>query len=244
MSLRTAARRLMPYFIVAGAGFLIAYLVVFFFLFPSDVVPEAQLRVPAVTGLAYDEAVRRLEQAGFRAGKGESNFHATAPRNQVMNQLPPAGSSEARGTRVVLDLSSGQRQAQVPDVVGMAQQQAQVAIENAGFDLGDVSQQASDQPRGTVLASTPSPGAQLALPATVGLLVSLGPSTVTAPDVVGRTLPQARSMLEQLGLRLGSVTVDSLSIEPPQTVIGQRPSARQTVQAGARVSLTVSGRAQ
>ncbi|HKG93383.1 MAG TPA: PASTA domain-containing protein [Gemmatimonadaceae bacterium] len=243
MSLRTAARRLLPYFIVAGAGFLIAYLIVFFFLFPSDVVPDAQVRVPAVTGIPYDEAVRRLGDVGLKASRGEANFHATAARNQVLNQVPPAGSMEPRGTRVVLDISSGQRQAQVPDVVGMAQQQAQVAIENAGFDLGDVAQQASDQPRGTVLASTPAAGSPLSLPAAVSILVSLGPSTVTTPDVVGRKLPQARAMLEQLGLRLGSVTIDSLSAEPPQTVIAQRPSPRQTIAPGTRVSLTVSGRA-
>ena len=243
MSLRTAARRLMPYFITAGAGFLIAYLGVFFFLFPSDVVPDAQVRVPAVAGMPYDDAVRRLEDAGLRAGRGEQNFHATAARNQVLNQVPPAGSLEPRGTRVILDISAGQRQARVPDVVGLAQQPAQVAIENAGFDLGDVAQQASDQPRGTVLASTPTAGSEVTLPATVGLLVSLGPSTVRTPDVVGRSLPQARAMLEQLGLRLGGVTVDSLSTEPPQTVIDQRPSARQTIAPGTRVNLTVSGRA-
>ena len=50
MSWRDRTRRLLPYLIVAATGFLAAYLYVFFFVFPSDLLPN-DAKVPNVVGL-------------------------------------------------------------------------------------------------------------------------------------------------------------------------------------------------
>ena len=52
MNWRATTRRLLPYLIVAAAGFLLAYLFVFAFVFPAGVVPDDG-RVPAVAGLDF-----------------------------------------------------------------------------------------------------------------------------------------------------------------------------------------------
>src|SRR5207253_3244549 len=57
MSWRGRLRRFLPYLISAVGGFLLAYLIVAFFIFPSGVIPE-DVRVPNVVGLTYAEAVR------------------------------------------------------------------------------------------------------------------------------------------------------------------------------------------
>ena len=154
MSWRTRTRRLLPYLIVAAVGFLAAYLYVFFFVFPSDLLPD-DAKVANVVGLTYDDAENRLRTLGLTVKSGETRFHATAPKGTVLEQLPRPGTQVARGTAVRLDVSAGQRTATVPRVVGSTQQQAQVLLENAGFDVGDVVQQRADAPRGRVLVSDP-----------------------------------------------------------------------------------------
>src|SRR5215210_937023 len=57
MSLRVRVRRSLPYAIAIIGGFLLAYLVVAFFVFPSGVIPR-DIKVPNVTGLPFDDAVR------------------------------------------------------------------------------------------------------------------------------------------------------------------------------------------
>jgi eukaryotic-like serine/threonine-protein kinase len=218
---------------------LIAYLVLFFFAFPSDVLPDNG-RIPRVVGMTYDDASSALEKVGFHALKGETRFSRTTPADVILEQDPPAGSVQKRGADVTLILSGGQRTATVPEVSGSSQQQAQIAIENAGFTFGTVSQQTSNIARGAVISSIPPAGTSMELPATVSIILSQGPSTVQVPDLTGRTLPDARSTLEQLGLHLGATTRDTSSFSPENTVLSQSPAAGATISAGASVSLRIS----
>ena len=110
---RTATRRLLPYMIAAAAGFLLAYLVVFLFVFPDRVVPDDG-SVPGVVGLDYADAERRLAVAGYEADVGLRRFNATAPQNVVLSQSPSPGTALARGMKVTLDVSAGQRTVEVP----------------------------------------------------------------------------------------------------------------------------------
>src|SRR5207244_6942027 len=89
VSLRSRARRSLPYAIAIIGGFLLAYLIVAFLVFPSGVIPR-DIRVPNVTGLPFDEAVRRLAERGLRGVKGEERFHAASPKGTVLEQNPAA----------------------------------------------------------------------------------------------------------------------------------------------------------
>ena len=239
MNVRAPLKRAFPYFVVAAGGFLLAYVFLFIFAFPADVLPDDG-RIPRVVGMEFDQASSTLEKAGFHALKGQSRFHKTTPEGIVLEQDPPAGSVQKRGAEVTLAVSAGQATATVPQVAGVTQQQAQIAIENAGFTFGSISQQLSDQPRGAVIASDPPAGTTLDLPATVSITLSQGPSTIQIPDLTGRTLADARSTLEQLGLHLGATSRDTSSFMPENTVLGQTPSPGSTVSAGASVNLRVS----
>ena len=238
MNWRASSRRLLPYALVAAGGFLLAYLVVAFLIFPAEILPD-DAKVPQVVGLMYDEAVTRLEAAGFKAKTGEERYVELAPKSTVLAQSPPPGSSEPRGTEVMLDVSAGQRQLHVPPVVGLTQALAQDAIEKAGLEVGDVTEQESQSARGAVLSASPASGSAVSPSTRVDLVVSSGPPAVNAPDVVGQSYTAARAMLEQVGLRLGDVVTDSLATGIPQTVISQTPAAGARLAPGTRVSLSI-----
>ena len=241
MSLRGRSRRALPYLIAATAGFLIAYLIVAFVIFPADIIPDDAL-VPNVVNTSFDDASRTLGAAGFKAERGESRFHATSPGRTVLQQEPPAGSREKRGTVITLHVSSGQRTSAVPAVLGNTRQQAQIAIENAGLEMGRLEMQHSTRPAGQVIEVNPAVGEKLTLPARVDLVVSRGPATSELPNFIGQSLPQARTRLQTMGLLVGTVEIDTLSIEPANTVTAQEPQPGQTVISGALVKLVISGR--
>jgi eukaryotic-like serine/threonine-protein kinase len=236
---RATSRRLLPYALVAAGGFLLAYLFVAFVIFPPQIIPD-DAKVPQVVGLLYDEAVTRLEAAGFKAKAGEERFVELAPKSTVLAQSPPPSATEPRGTEVLLDVSAGQRQLQVPSVVGLAEAVAEDAIDKAGLEVGDVKQQESQSARGAVLSTNPAVGTLVAPSTRVDLVVSSGPPAVNAPDVVGQPYASARAMLEQVGLQVGDVTTDSLSTATPQTVISQTPAAGSRIAPGTKVSLSIA----
>jgi len=236
---RALPRRAFPYLIAAVGGFLIAYVAVFLFAFPAEVLPDDGI-LPKVVGKTFEDASAILQKTGFVAQQGESRFHKNIAANIVLQQDPPAGSRQKRGTTVVLALSAGQKSAEVPVTSNMSQQQARIAIENTGLTMGNVSEQLSDAPRGLVVSSSPPAGTKLDLPGSVDIVLSKGPASVQVPDLYGRSVGEARSMIEQIGLRNAGVSRDTSSLQPENTIIRQFPVAGQTVSAGGPVSLTVS----
>lgn len=239
MSWRAAPRRAFPYLIALAGGFLIAYTAVFLFAFPAEVLPDDGI-LPNVVGKTFENASALLQKAGFPSQQGETRFHRTIPANVVLQEDPPAGSRQKRGTNVVLVLSGGQKAAEVPITSNMSQQQARIAIENTGLTMGSVTEQLADQPRGLVIATSPPAGSRVELPGTVDIVLSKGPATVQVPDLYGRSVGEARSMVEQIGLRIAGMSRDTSSLQPENTVIRQIPAAGQTIAAGGPVSLTVS----
>lgn len=225
--------------IAAVGGFLIAYLAVFLFAFPAEVLPDDGI-LPNVVGKTFEDASAILQKAGFPAQQGESRFHKNIPANVVLQEDPPASSRQKRGTSVVLALSAGQKSAEVPVTTNMSQQQARIAIENTGLTFGNVTEQLADQPRGLVIASSPPAGTKVDLPGNVDVVLSKGPATVQVPDLYGRSVGEARSMIEQIGLRIAGVSRDTSSLQPENTVIRQLPTAGSTIASGGPVSLTVS----
>jgi beta-lactam-binding protein with PASTA domain len=236
---RALPRRAFPYLIAAVGGFLIAYVAIFLFAFPAEVLPDDGI-LPKVVGKTFEDASAILQKTGFVAQQGDSRFHKSIAANIVLQQDPPAGSRQKRGTSVVLALSAGQKTAEVPVTSNMSQQQARIAIENTGLTMGNVSEQLSDSPRGLVISSSPPPGTKMDLPGSVDIVLSKGPATIQVPDLYGRSVGEARSMIEQLGLRIAGISRDTSSLQPENTIIRQLPAAGQTISAGGPVSLTVS----
>jgi beta-lactam-binding protein with PASTA domain len=241
VSFRGRLRRFQPYLIAAVGGFLLAYLIVAFFIFPAGVIPE-DVRVPNVVGLTYAEAARQLEQVGLKAERGEQRFHNAAPKGTILDQKPPADSREAPGIKVSLVVSSGQRYGTIPGVIGMSRELALNALEVAGFEAGEVSERPSNEPRGAVIDSRPRPGTQAPMPTTVSLVISAGPTTIIVPDVVGRPVSEATILLRQVGLAVGEIAYASggnAIADAAAVVSSQSPPAGSQATAGSRVNMVV-----
>ncbi len=179
--MRGGLRRSLPYAVAIVGGFFVAYLVVAFAVFPSGVIP-GDAKVPNVAGLGFDEAAKRLAEVGFQAQRGESRFSASVPKETVLEQEPRAGAHDVEGATVKLVVSAGQQTVLIPAIVGMKQNEARTALENAGFELGPVLERPSKSPRGQVLASKPAPGSKAVVPSAVAIIVSTGTPENGGPE--------------------------------------------------------------
>ncbi len=105
MSLRTRLRGSLPYAATIVGGFLVAYLIVAFVVFPSGVIP-GNAKVPNVMGLLFDDAARRLSAVGFKANRGSSEYREATPASTVLGQDPAPGAKEPEGSTVTLTVST------------------------------------------------------------------------------------------------------------------------------------------
>ncbi len=137
-------------------------------------------------------------------------------------------------------------QVTVPNLAGLSQGAASTALQNAGLTVGTVTLQTSTTvPAGDVIRQDPAAGAPVAPGTSVNLVVSSGPPTappVIVPDVVGQSQGAASTALQNAGLTVGTVTLQTSATVPAGDVIRQDPAAGASVAPGTPVNLVVSSR--
>jgi serine/threonine-protein kinase len=131
-----------------------------------------KVTIPQLTGFQYGEAKNLLESDKYGLQVKKTEQDSSAPENEVINSNPPGGTEVDRGSTVTLLVSGGR--VAVPGVVGMDQDEAESALQDAGFDV-NVNEQPSPQPEGVVTAQSPSEGQQRPRGSTVTITVSTGP---------------------------------------------------------------------
>lgn len=110
----------------------------------------------------------------------------------------------------------------VPNVVGVAEDVATATVRQVGLGV-DVVEREDRAPSGSVIGQRPSPGRWLSDTEVVILVVSSGPQPVAVPEVVGKSLDDARATLEADGfvaLETGRPDEDV----PAGTVIASDPT--------------------
>ncbi len=193
--------------------------------------------VPDVVDQTFEDAVATLEAAGLEAERrDEPSERVEAGR--VIRTRPPAGRRVERGSVVVVFVSSGAELVTVPDVTGTEQVAATQVLNRAGFTVEKVTEPSDAVEAGLVIRTEPPGGTPAPRGSTVRLVVSSGPDTVTVPDVVGMTQPQATATLRGAGFTVRVVTTASTPANRGR-VIAQNPFAGSDAPRGSQVTITV-----
>lgn len=222
---------------VVLGGLAIGYLISALFLFPTRNLAADLERVPDVVGESEAEARATIEGRGLVYEEG-SVFYHPAEKGTVIAQEPLAGQMAQPGSKIAVTLSLGPRMGAVPDVVGLAHEQAELVIEGAGF-AAELVWVDDETARGRVVGTRPAAATPIELAGEIKLLVSAGPPLVEVPELSSRPLADVRETLERLGLRLGTVT-ESAGGGTPGTVLDQNPAAGTEVARGTEVTVTVA----
>ena len=99
MNWRALPRRAFPYLIAAVGGFLIAYVAVFLFAFPAEVLPDDGI-LPNVVGKTTGAAEATLGAASFPANVQQQTVTNQTQKGVVLSQSPGASSQVKKGTGV------------------------------------------------------------------------------------------------------------------------------------------------
>ncbi len=173
--------------------------------------------------IAILAAVVVLGAAGiaFALGSGSGNGSSTDKGSSA------AGGSSTTTPRAVL----------LPDVEGLRLSDARSRLRQAGFTDISVVEEPSSQTAGTVLSMDPSSGKRIGKSITITLTVAK--KATSMPDVTGKSLSDATTLLEGLGLTVK--TTDVLDdTKTDGTVLDQDPASGSAI--GQDVTLKVARR--
>jgi serine/threonine-protein kinase len=110
----------------------------------------------------------------------------------------------------------------VPSVVNLPFDQAQLELQQAGFNVSRIDVD-SDLAPGIVVRQDPSGGSDSSKGSTVTVSVSKGPTTTAVPDVTSQDVTIARTTLEAAGFRVREVLEDTDEPSFNGIVISQDP---------------------
>jgi beta-lactam-binding protein with PASTA domain len=128
----------------------------------------------------------------------------------------------------------------VPYLSGLLQADADAALLAASLLAGDVTTAYSDTIGvGRVVSQNPYAGISVARGTAVMLVISLGPTPIEVPDVVGLALDAAQAALTDAGFTSTVAEVFSETV-PAGSVVSQAPEGGSTAALGGNVELEVS----
>ncbi|WP_108832884.1 Stk1 family PASTA domain-containing Ser/Thr kinase [Actinomyces sp. Marseille-P3109] len=196
--------------------------------------PDVKGRTRALSRRALVADSQRTTAVPTR-GRGGTLNRRTAV---IVGLLAVAGT----GAGVTWYLTAGPgRRVPVPDIVGMSQDEAQLALEKQGLNWGTPARAYSDTvPAGHVISCQPRAGQKVGLGRAVTTVISRGVETKTVPDVIGKTKDQAGAAIKGAGLTLGTVTEEYSASVASGKVISSDPKAGKVIEHTEKVSIVVS----
>ncbi|KUO52433.1 MAG: hypothetical protein APF76_05205 [Desulfitibacter sp. BRH_c19] len=225
-------------------GLLIVGLLIGGFFLAQEIIRVEEVRVPDVIGKSLEEAGRTLEQEGLRVEIGSERFHSNIPKNHVIDQNPRPENAVRKGRFVRLDISLGQRQVEVPNVIGETLRAARIKIENLDLLVDEEIEEvfSEEHPEGRVVGQNPLAGVMQDVGSEISLVVSKGAKleNIKMPDLRGLALAEAENILREKRLDLGIMSYEDSDKYFTGQVVSQDISPGATILQRSTVNLVVS----
>ncbi len=219
----------------------------------SDGFTSAQTRVMAPVGTLDADATKTMPitpgvGAHAAGGAGGSRTYRSGNEKESMSGKKKAGIVAVVVAVLALlaagvfafGLGSGDK-IDVPDVMGKTAEEAQLAIEQAGFKVGEVKNVYDDSAEpGTVVGQNPKGGEKAEKGSKINIDVSQGSEEIEVPDVSGMSLDDARKAITVAGFSVGETTKEYSDSVEEDKVMKQTPAAGTMAAQGSKVDLVIS----
>ncbi len=142
----------------------------------------AAVLVPNIEGDTYEAAYAELTDAGFKIKRAES-YSGGVAKGRVISQNPGAGETIPKGSTITVIVSIGLEESgscKMPNLIGMDEEAAKLAITNAGLQVGNITQTFhNDIAQGLVCYQNYSQGTPLEGGTSIDFSVSKGLESAT-----------------------------------------------------------------
>lgn len=208
------------------------------------------IMVPQLEGYTEAQVKPQLRNVGLDCVVIDSMYKHDAAPGVIVDQIPAAGKNVKKGRKIYVTINAFAREmVKMPQLVDYSLRNAQVVIETAGLQLGNVEYMPSEY-AGLVLdqrldGKTIKQGTKLPKGSRVDLVVGSGRSRNSSviPNVIGLTLYDAEQTLRNSSLNVGSKIYDSSIVTRIDTAVAvvhkQSPEAVRgaTAPTGSMVNL-------
>ena len=129
----------------------------------------------------------------------------------------------------------------LPDLAGKTLAQARTELAKKDLTLSHRGTESNDKwEKGLIVRQEPEAGSKIRVTKVVQVLTSAGSENVTVPDLSGKSLAEALTLLQAAGLVKGDLSQVHTSKSPAGRVLDQKPEAGSVVERDSPVGLLLS----
>ncbi len=169
-----------------------------------------EVTVPDLRDKTLLEAEELLSENSLKIKVEDEVYDAEIEKDHIISQLPNAETKVKEGREVTVVVSLGTDEVTVPDLSGKTEQEACIALENEGLEVGEVTKATdSNQPVDVVIYQSVAQGETVEAGTKVNFIINekTEPEVVmtSVPSLVGKSLEDARKALAAANLKEGAV---------------------------------------
>lgn len=214
--------------------------------------PE-EVNIPNVVGMSKEEAQRQVEEQKLKFSIEKEEYNKDVPEGFIISQkveedmigdfttTPSTDRKIKEGSTIKVIVSKGQEKTTVPKVVGMEEEEAVKALEEAKLKVEIIEETSKKVEEGYVISQETEANTEAFAGDTVKIHVSTGTGIkqVTVVSVIGQDEATAKKTLTDLGLKV-NVSYEEDTSKTNGTVLKQSIEGGKTVDEGNAITITVN----
>lgn len=207
----------------------------------EDTSDKATIPMVNVVGLYKTAAEEELKKAGFTAYTIETATDDKVEEGYVISQSVDEGTAIPADEKIVITISEGKEDVEVPNVTGYSDDQATTLLTEAGFVVTHGYEYDDTVEKNKVISQSPEGKTMQKSGSTVKIIISNGKEVeeVEVPNLVGKSESKAANLLENAGLSGKVSHANSDEVKKGQ-VISQDVLAGSSVEKGSTVGYVIS----
>lgn len=215
-----------------------------FFIYRLAVSNKAtdNVKVPAVTGLDKDEAIKLLREKKLNGLIVKTVNDDSVEAGKIVEQSPAANSEVKEGTNVELTVSVGKNKTIVPNLSNIDLDKVEDILSKSNLSLGKVERKYDDKvDENKIISQSVNFGEEVEKGTKIDIVVSRGKEDkkVEVPDLMGKTEAEAIKILYDSGLAVGK-TEKKADNQKAGTVIWQSYGKGVKVDAETKIDIVIS----
>lgn len=201
---------------------------------------KAEVPMPNLVGKTLAEAQSELEDLNILVKRISYQESDEVSKNVVIIQSPVANMSVKENVKIVeLVVSNGKTERIVPNVIGLALEEATSKLDSYELRYSVTEEVNSEFEKGYVFRQNPTENFEVKVGSIVELYVSSG-TQVLVPNLVGKTEAAAKAELAAAGLKYGITTYETDSKKSAGIVLSQSIDANKMVDKDKEIDLVVN----
>jgi len=197
--------------------------------------------IPNIVGISKEEAEKAITDSKLILGEVKEEYSTDVEKGLVISQDPEYRENYniKEGTKINYVVSLGVEETVVPKVVGMTEEEAIKALEEAKLKYEIKEENSKKVEAGYVIEQETEPEKTVNAGDTVVLHVSLGVKMITTPSVLGKSEKDATKELKNAGFKV-IVTTEEDTSKDNDKVLKQSIDAGTEVEDESSITITVN----